>query len=92
MGCRNGGVPTCPRSNNNLCKDGTNINRKVFIEHKLKGTGDCICVDGIMPKCKDTNDYIKCPDGGDVDWGIGGPRDFVNCRLEEFDVDEVPPK
>ena len=92
MGCRNGGVPTCPTSNNNFCKDGTNINRKAFIEHKLKGRGDCICVDGIMPKCKDTNDYIKCPDGGDVEWGIGGPRDFVNCRLEEFDVDEVPPK
>ena len=45
-----------------------------------------------MPKCKDTDNYIKCPDGGDVDWGIGGPRDFVNCRLEEFDVNEVIPK
>ena len=89
MGCKNGGFPFCPRSNNNFCKDGTNVNRKLFIENKLAGSKKCICDDGIMPKCKDTNDYIKCPDGSYVDWNIGGPQDFVHCRLEEFDVNQV---
>ena len=49
---------------------------------KLAGSERCICADGVMPKCKDTNDYIKCPDGSYVDWSIGGPQDFVHCRLE----------
>ena len=92
MGCRNGGFPNCPRSNNNLCKDGTSVNRNLFIEHRLAGGGGCICADGVMPKCRDTNDYIKCPDGSDVDWNLGGPRELVGCRTEEFDVKDVAPK
>ena len=91
IGCKQGGFPYCPRPNNNYCKDGTNLTRDIFFANKLDGHKGCICKDGIMPKCKDTNDYIKCPDGNDIDWSIGGPREFIDCKVEDFDVNDVIP-
>ena len=91
LGCKKGGFPYCPRPNNNYCKDGTNLTRDVFFAYKLDGRKGCICRDGIMPKCQDTNDYIKCPDGSDIDWSIGGPQDFEDCKVEDFDVNDVVP-
>ena len=91
MGCKNGGFPYCTRPNNNYCKDGTHLVRKVFLDYKLKGSEGCVCKDGIMPKCGDTNDYLKCPDNSTIDWSIGGPRDFINCKEEEFNVNDVIP-
>ena len=92
LGCKNGGFAYCPRPNNNYCKDGTHLTRDVFVAYRLEGRKGCICRDGIMPKCLDTNDHMKCPDGTDIDWSIGGLRDFVDCQVEEFDVNDVIPK
>ncbi len=84
MGCKNGGTPYCPRKNNLYCKDGTHLDREVFLNYKLEGHSGCICRDGIMPRCLDTGDVFKCPDGSDVDWTLGGPQDMRDCKVEEF--------
>ena len=42
--CRQAGnVIIVPRANNNICKDGTKVNRKLFIEHKLQGNDYMTC-------------------------------------------------
>ena len=42
-----------------------------------------------MPKCIDTDDVIKCPDGSDIDWKLGGPEEYVDCNFEDFHVSDV---
>ena len=94
MGCKNGGFPYCPRPNNNYCKDGTHLVRSVYLDYKLKGGEGCVCKDGIMPKCKDTNDYVKCPDGSDIDWrnfSVYARLGFMGCKEEEFNVNDIIP-
>ena len=89
MGCKNGGFPSCPRHNNLVCKDGTVLDWTTFFNYKLEGHKGCLCGDGIMPRCKDTDDVIKCPDGSYIDWNIGGPEDYADCEVEDFHVSDV---
>ena len=74
-------------------KSTNNIGRSVSNERvSMKGSEGYVCKDGIMPKCKDTNDYLKCPDGSDIDWrdwSIYAPKDFMSCKREEFNVNDV---
>ena len=89
MGCKSGGFPSCPRHNNLVCKDGTLLTWATFFSFKLEGYKGCLCRDGIMPKCIDTDDVIKCPDGSDIDWKLGGPEEYVDCNFEDFHVSDV---
>ena len=89
MGCKNGGFPSCPKSWTLYCKDGTLLDRERFFQLKIKGQKGCICKDGIMPRCKDTEDVRKCPDGSDIDWTLGGTKEFKDCKVEAFRVNDV---
>ena len=68
MGCKNGGFPKCPRSNNNVCKDGTNVNRKLFIENKGPYLYD-VCTEwgrGVLKsRRKEQNQLIYVHDKGE---------------------------
>ena len=89
MGCKNGGFAFCSRAGLLYCKDGTHLDRPRFFRYLLEGREGCICEDGVMPRCKDTNEVRKCPDGGDIDWSLGGQREFRDCRIEDFRVSDV---
>ena len=86
MGCENCGFAFCPRLRTLYCKDGTLLDRPHFFQYMLEGRKGCICKDGIMPRCEDTDDVFKCPDGSDVDWRLGGPQEFRDCKVEAFRV------
>ena len=81
MGCENCGFAFCPRLRTLYCKDGTLLDRPHFFQYMLEGRKGCICKDGIMPRCEDTDDVFKCPDGSDVDWRLGGPQEFRDCKV-----------
>jgi hypothetical protein len=85
MGCANGGFPYCSEKNFLYCKDGTHLDRTKFLTYKLDGRVGCVCKDGIMPRCKDTGETFKCPNGDDVDWSLGGPDELKSCKVEYFD-------
>ena len=89
MGCKNGGFAFCPRLRTLYCKDGTLLDRPRFFQYLLEGSRGCICNDGIMPRCEDTNDVRKCPDGSDIDWSLGGSQEFRDCKVESFNVEDV---
>ena len=71
------------------CKDGTALDRPRLFQYMLEGRDGCICEDGIMPRCENTDDLMKCPDNSDVDWSLGGPPEFRNCKVEAFRVNDV---
>ena len=95
FGCKKGGTPYCPNLKKNeepvmVCKNGelktrNDILRTQALQFKKKQFA-CICPDGIMPKCRNSKDYLKCPDGSDIDFSLGSPGAYVNeCNKEDFD-------
>ncbi len=87
LGCKEGGTPFCPNTTDKeyFCKDGS----KVFINHLLKyqlaERTDCICADGIAPRCRKTGEQVVCPDGAPIDFSIGKPGNFLDgCRDVPF--------
>merc|ERR1711879_861661 len=62
LGCPNGGTPHCPKMK----------------EPTFAGKDECICADGVAPKCEDTNEYLKCPDGADYDLKLGNPGAYLS--------------
>ena len=40
----------------------------------------------MMPRCKDTNDVIRCPDCCNIEWALSGPGD---CKVEDFHVSDI---
>ncbi len=92
FGCPKGGIPDCPKEYELYCKDGTNLSPTRVMRHKMV-TGrvqNCICKDGIMPRCKTTGDVPKCPGTEEEpDFSLGGAEDFIGCRVEYFDLKEI---
>ena len=92
MGCKKGGFAFCPRLRTLYCKDGTLLERTRFFQYSLEGRKGCICEDGIMPRCEDTDDVRKCPDGSDIDWSLTDSNSdfrFRDCKVETFRVGDV---
>lgn len=84
------------------CRDGTHItpNYAAIWTLNNNGTG-CACPDGFWPRlafreslqlyfislrCKTTQEAVKCPDGSDIDYSLGGPDQFRDCKVGEFKV------
>ena len=45
-----------------------------------------------MPRCEDTDDVRKCPDGSDIDWSLTDSNSdfrFRDCKVEAFRVQDV---
>ena len=87
LGCAKGGTPYCPdvKEPTWVCKDGTKYSRNDILRHQATGRDECVCRDGVMPKCLNTKDYIKCPDGSDWDINFGNPGTYLTtCKYEEF--------
>ena len=50
MGCRMGGIPSCPDIYELYCNDGTKLTPDYILEWMTKNTVGCLCEDGIMPR------------------------------------------
>ncbi len=88
LGCAKGGFPYCPNLDQvYFCKDGTTCFRNDLLKYQLAGRKDCICPDGISPRCISDNDLVKCPDGSYPDPSVGKPGEYYNgCSEEYFEV------
>ncbi len=49
--------------------------------HMMKGRTDCLCSDGIMPRCKETGEFPRCPGGEELDHNLGRMPEFGDCKL-----------
>ena len=87
LGCAQGGTPSCPdikEPTNLVCRDGTMFSRNDVLRNQAQAEESCICPDGIMPKCQNTKDHLKCPDGSDFDLNIGNPGPYVSlCEKQD---------
>ena len=35
-------------------------------------------------RCRETGKHVKCPNGDNVDWNLGGAEELAGCRIEDW--------
>lgn len=94
-GCAKGGFPDCPTPGELYCKDGLKLDpsatmrfrTKTAVERRQFGKGwkGCACSDGVMPRCKETGEPLKCPSGDFPDYDkYHGMEELAACRIEQW--------
>ncbi len=83
LGCDNGGFPTCDTIFDEYCSDGTQMTPTAVMEFKMNNGTGCFCSDGMVPKCKATGDYARCPDGNlpNLDLRKDIVPEIKNCKF-----------